>query len=92
MKEVLGTFTVTGGHLRQQTVYICQETTLDENGVITETKKHFSLESSDGEIVERTRDPNTYLLDDGTILRKTSPIQLGDPEQYAPRIRRRRQR
>ncbi|WP_136806925.1 hypothetical protein [Desulfosediminicola flagellatus] len=90
MKEVIGTFTVTGGTLRQQTVYITQQTVIDEKGIIKATIKGFTLNDKDGEIVERTKDQNTFLLEDGTILRKTSNVQLGDPEQLAPRINHRR--
>lgn len=90
MKEVIGTFTVTGGTLRQQTVYISQETILDEDGVIKESIKRFTLLSLNGEVVERTKDHNTFLLEDGTILRKTSNIQIGDPEQLAQNIQQRR--
>lgn len=92
MKEVIGTFTVTGGTLRQQTVYITQQTVIDEKGIIIETIKGFTLNDKNGEIVERTKDQNTFLLEDGTILRKTSNVQLGDPEQLAPRINHRRKR
>lgn len=88
MKEVIGTFTVTDGTLRQQTVIISQETILDNQGTITETRKHFNLNTIDGEEVKRSEIENTLILADGTILRKTSNVQFGDPDKdTTPRTR-----
>lgn len=91
MKEVIGTFTVTDGTLREQTVIISQETILDENGVIIETRKYFNLNSIDGEEVRRGETENTLTLADGTLLRKISNIRFGDIED-TPRRRRHRPR
>lgn len=91
MKEVIGTFTVTDGTLREQTVIISQETILDEKGIIIETRKYFTLNSIDGEEVRRCEAENTLSLADGTILRKISNTRFGDIEE-APRRRRTHQR
>lgn len=92
IKEIIGSFTVTDGTLRQQTVIISQETILDSEGMITETRKHFNLNSVDGEVVLRGESENTLALTDGTVLRKISNVLFGDPEKYRPRVRGRKQR
>lgn len=92
MKEVIGSFTVTDGTLRQQTVVISQECILDAEGTIIETRKHFNLNGVDGEKVLRGEDRSTLMLEDGTLLRKTSYVRFGDPEQNMPHTPRPRKR
>lgn len=90
MKQVIGSFTVTDGTLRQQTVYITQESHIDSAGVIVDTRKLLNLNAIDGEQVFKTDNDNVLTLADGTVLKKTSNIRFGDPEKYAPAVRRSR--
>lgn len=89
MREVIGTFSVADGSFKEQTVFINQETILDDNGTITETRKYLTLNSIDGEEVIRTGDHSLLQLSDGTVLRKTSNVHLGVPDQDEPLKRRR---
>lgn len=88
MKEVIGSFTVTDGTLRQQTVFISQETIVDSTGTIIETIKHLNLNSVDGEKVFRGVNENTLTLGDGTVLKKASAIRFGEPENFTVSVRR----
>jgi hypothetical protein len=90
MKEILGTFTITDGALRQQTVIVSQEAILDENRTIVETHKHFNLNSLEGEEIQRTEDSAMLTLHDGTVLRKISNVQIGNPKVPTQRTRHRR--
>ena len=88
MKEVIGSFAVTNGTSRQQTVIISQEITLDTAGTIIGKRKILTLNTPDGEEIARGDSDSSFTLADGTILRKTSAIRFGDPEDLAPRRRR----
>ncbi len=90
MKEILGTFTVIDGNLRQQTVIVSQETILDENGTLIETRKHFNLNNLEGEEIQRTEEPGILSRHDGSVLRKTGHVLIGDPTNETQRIRHRR--
>jgi hypothetical protein len=85
MKKILGTFTVTDSTLRQHTVFVSQETILDEQGTLIKTRKLFNLNSLEGEEVQRTESPGILSLHDGNILRKTSNVQLGEPKSTPQR-------
>lgn len=76
MIEVIGSFTVTCGLAQPQIVFISQETTVNDKNIVTGCKKIFTLNSIDGEPVFRTDDPNTLMLKDGTMLRKTSSVHM----------------
>ncbi len=91
MKKVLGTLTVTNGHLRPQLVVISQEITVDKSGVITTARKFYTLNSIDGEPVRRTSDPNTFMLDDGTMLKRSGHVQLTQLDTASPHRRNHRQ-
>lgn len=84
MKEVIGSFAVTDGAMRQQTVIINQEIILDTDGNIVDTKKSMTLNSIKGEPVYPGEKDNILTLTDGTPLRKTSHIRIGDPTRHAP--------
>jgi len=88
MKEVIGSFTVTDKTLRQQTVIISQEATLDETGTLIATSKHLNLNSPDGEEVFRSEDDSILTLANGTILKKSSNVRLGLPESHGSHPRR----
>jgi hypothetical protein len=90
MKQVIGTFTVTDGTLRQQTVYISQESHIDSAGVIVDTRKHLNLNAIDGEVVFKTDNDNVMTLADGTVLKKTSNIRFGNPDTHSQVVRRSR--
>jgi hypothetical protein len=88
MKEVIGSFTVTDKTLRQQTVIISQETTLDETGTLIAASKHLNLNSLDGDEVFRSEDDSTLTLANGTILKKSSNVRLGPPDSQGSHPRR----
>ncbi|SHO52216.1 hypothetical protein [Desulfopila aestuarii] len=88
MKEVIGSFAVTDKTLRQQTVVISQEITLDKTGTLIATSKHLNLNSVDGEEVFRSEDDGTLTLANGSILKKSSNIRLGPPEPHSSHPRR----
>jgi len=88
MKEVIGSFAVTDGAMRQQTVIINQEIILDTDGNIVDTKKSMTLNTIKGEPVYPGEKDNILTLTDGTPLRKTSHIRIGDPTRHAPSPKR----
>lgn len=70
-KETIGSFGIKSSEISHETVVISQGTSSSKNIV-----KYFNLNSADGEQVYRTKDPNTFILKNGTRLKKTTFVEL----------------
>jgi len=70
-KKTIGSFGIKSDEIPAATVVISQET-----GSSSKVIKHFNLNSADGEEVYRTEDPNTFILENGTRLKKITLVEL----------------
>lgn len=77
-KEIIGVFKATNGTRRKHLVYISQEISVNRKKVITAARKTFNLDFHDGEEVQSTRDPEIFLLSDGTTIKKSGRITEND--------------
>lgn len=75
-KEVIGVFKATNGGRKSHLVYVSQEIQVNRQKVITDARKVFNLDSLDGQKVRSTVDPDIFLLEDGTILKKQEKYPL----------------
>jgi len=70
-KKTIGSFGIKSDEISAETVVISQETSSSST-----VRKHFNLNSADGEEVYRTEDPNTFILENGTRLKKITLVEL----------------
>jgi hypothetical protein len=70
-KKTIGSFGIKSDEMPTATVVISQETSSASKVI-----KHFNLNSADGEAVYRTEDPNTFILENGTRLKKITLVEL----------------
>ena len=70
-KKTIGSFGIKSSEMPPATVVISQETNSASKII-----KHFNLNSADGEEVYRTEDPNTFVLENGTQLKKITLVEL----------------
>lgn len=70
-KKTIGSFGIKSSEIPHATVIISQE--MSSSSKVT---KRFNLNSADGEEVYRTEDPNTFILGNGTRLKKVTFVEL----------------
>jgi len=76
MKEILGQFTVIDKDVMHHRVIVGQEKEIDENQLITGSRKFYSLNDLEGEEIELTDSPNVFLRGDGSLLKRIGSIRL----------------
>ena len=79
MKSFLARFTVTDNKKNRQTVVITQELIVDRDDVVVGAVKHYTLDSEDGERLLTTAEPETFITQDGTVLRKVGKLRFDRP-------------
>ncbi|SHO49009.1 hypothetical protein [Desulfopila aestuarii] len=76
MKQLIGQFEVTSLAHHNQKVIVFQDIIADESGVVVSARKVFTLNTEDGEEVNRTSDPRIFLKEDGTVLKKVGYFKI----------------
>lgn len=77
MKQLIGEFEVVNSSRRSSTVSVYQETIMNGKNIVVGHSKTFAINGT-GEEVTQSDDPNLYLREDGSWLKKISSVQSAD--------------
>lgn len=78
MKTFIASFQAIDSRRNTLTIVISQELTVNEDNVVVGARQHYNLVDIDGERVLATDEPDTFLMQDGTLLKKTGKLQFSN--------------
>ncbi len=73
--QELGFFEAISSENFNQIIIVCQNVIVNELNEVVAAHKIFTLNTPDGEEVYRTEDPQFFLTEDGTVLKKVGYCQ-----------------